>query len=359
MSSAAASDAEVFSLDEIARAAGVERARLRQLIDAGRVRQCDGYLLAPDAVALVRALRGGPMVPDHGLFAAAPKHEGSAATGIAASGAIHAVMLGGLLILTTLGVTSAERIAPRLETTRMVFLATPGPGGGGGGGGLRQPDPPAKAALKGAATLKSPVPPPKRLTTRPPRPEVARPTPPPVTPRRDVIEPPPPSRPPVAPQVIAPVATAAADDEDRAGALASAGSDRDVQGAGTDGGVGSGRGTGIGEGTGAGIGPGSGMGTGGGPYRPGSGIAPPSLLREVRPDYTDDARRMGIEGDVVLEIVVRHDGTVGEMTVLRGLGGGLERRAMDAVRQWRFSPARRFGTPVDVLVEVAVEFRLR
>lgn len=359
MSSAAASDAEVFSLDEVARAAGVDRARLRQLIDAGRVRHCDGYLLAPDAVALVKALRGGTLASEHALFAAAPKHEGSAATGIAASGAIHALMFGGLLLITTLGVTSAERIGPRLETTRMVFLATPGPGGGGGGGGLRQPEPPAKAALKGAEALKSPVPPPERLSTRRSRPEVARPAPPPVAPRRDVIEPPPPSRPPVTPQVIAPVATAAADDEDRAGALASAALGRDVQGTGTDGGVGSGRGTGIGEGTGAGIGPGSGMGTGGGPYRPGSGIAPPSLLREVRPDYTDDARRMGIEGDVVLEIVVRHDGTVGEVTVLRGLGGGLERRAMDAVRQWRFSPARRFGTPVDVLVEVAVEFRLR
>ena len=45
--------------------------------------------------------------------------------------------------------------------------------------------------------------------------------------------------------------------------------------------------------------------------------------------------------------------------VLRGLGGGLDQRAVEAVRQWRFSPAKRFGTPVDVMVEVAVEFKLR
>jgi protein TonB len=45
--------------------------------------------------------------------------------------------------------------------------------------------------------------------------------------------------------------------------------------------------------------------------------------------------------------------------VLQGLGAGLDQRAADAVRQWRFSPARRFGTPVDVIVEVAVEFKLR
>jgi TonB family protein len=79
----------------------------------------------------------------------------------------------------------------------------------------------------------------------------------------------------------------------------------------------------------------------------------------VRPDYTEEARRRGIEGDVVLEIVVRSDGTVGNVKVMQGLGGGLDQRAIDAVRQWRFSPARRFGTPVEVMVEVAVEFKLR
>jgi TonB family protein len=61
----------------------------------------------------------------------------------------------------------------------------------------------------------------------------------------------------------------------------------------------------------------------------------------------------------VLEIVVMSDGRVGDVRVLGGLGHGLDERAVDAVRQWRFSPARRLGKPVDVLVEVAVEFRLR
>ena len=70
------------------------------------------------------------------------------------------------------------------------------------------------------------------------------------------------------------------------------------------------------------MGPGSGGGTGGGPYRPGSGIDPPSIVREVKPDYTEDGRRRNLEGDVVLEIVVRSDGTVGNVKVLQGLGGG-------------------------------------
>ena len=79
----------------------------------------------------------------------------------------------------------------------------------------------------------------------------------------------------------------------------------------------------------------------------------------MKPDYTEEARRRGVEGDVVLEIVVRSNGTVGDVRVMQGLGGGLDQRAIDAVRQWKFSPARRFGTPVDVMVEVAVEFKLR
>jgi TonB family protein len=125
------------------------------------------------------------------------------------------------------------------------------------------------------------------------------------------------------------------------------------------GGVGSGTGTGIGAGDGAGVGPGSGGGTGGGPFRPGSGIEPPRLLREVRADYTDEARRRAIEGEVVLEIIVRHDGSVGDVKIVKRLGAGLDDRAVQAVRQWRFAPARRLGSPVDVIVEVAVEFKLR
>jgi TonB family protein len=123
--------------------------------------------------------------------------------------------------------------------------------------------------------------------------------------------------------------------------------------------VGSGSGQGLGEGTGGGIGPGSGGGTGGGPFQPGAGIDPPTLVKEIRPTYTDAARRQAIEGDVVLEIVVRQDGSVGDVRVRRTLGAGLEQKAIEAVRQWRFRPAKRRGAPVDVVVDVSVEFKLR
>jgi protein TonB len=116
---------------------------------------------------------------------------------------------------------------------------------------------------------------------------------------------------------------------------------------------------GSGPEVGPGVDDGTGGGAGGGPYRPGSGIEPPRLLREVKAQYTEDARKKGVTGDVLLEIVIRSDGSVGDVKVLRGLGFGLDDRAISAVRNWRFAPARRLGTPVDVIVEVEVEFSLR
>ena len=116
--------------------------------------------------------------------------------------------------------------------------------------------------------------------------------------------------------------------------------------------------SGFGGSGGFGIGSGGG-GTGGGPFRPGSGVEPPRLLHEVKAEYSEEARRRGITGDVELEIVITRDGTVSDVRTLRGLGAGLDQRAIAAVRQWRFSPARRKGQPVDVIVEVAVEFTLR
>ena len=82
-------------------------------------------------------------------------------------------------------------------------------------------------------------------------------------------------------------------------------------------------------------------------------------MREVKAQYTDDARKRGVTGDVVLEIVIKSDGSVGDVTLLRGLGFGLDERAIAAVQNWRFAPARRLNAPVDVIVEVEVEFSLR
>ena len=96
-----------------------------------------------------------------------------------------------------------------------------------------------------------------------------------------------------------------------------------------------------------------------GPIVPEAASTRRACLKEVKADYTEEARQRGVAGDVVMEIVIRSDGSVGDVKILQGLAGGLNDRAILAVRQWRFAPAKRLGAPVDVIVEVAVEFKLR
>jgi protein TonB len=340
---------DVFSVDEIARAAGVRSADVRVLVRSGVLPSIDGRFFAQtDAVTAVRTL-AGTAPADRVLFRPTGGMTREPGMPLAVSSGLHVAMLGALVLMASFGIAKPQARVPMDDgkDLRMVFLVTPGPGGGGGGGGLREPAPPPPAQRKDKSVLHSPVP-----VRKPP----ARVEPPPIVRHDD----PPPPKP--EPQVVAPIVAASNDPRDRAGIPWTPRAPQpqvDSHGPGTGGGTGTGQGTGVGEGSGAGIGPGSGGGTGGGPYRPGSGIVAPTILREVKPDYTDEGRRRNIEGDVVLEIVVKSDGTVGSVKLLSGLGAGLDQRATDAVRQWRFNPARRYGVPVDVIVEVAVEFKLR
>ena len=343
-------EVDVYSAAEVARAAGVPLARIMALVAADEIRPLPGsplFFAFDQAVAGVRAFsadggRAAALLFDPPAFAHAPTR-----LPVAVSSAFHAGIVACLVAISMIGSPEAAQLDSTNEpiTTRLVFLAIPGPGGGGGGGGLHQPAPPPRAKREGKAKLDSPIPvrePPKPVETaaRPPEP--------------------PPQKPEPLPPILAPVVTIAANAKDMPGiidapALAQDGS----RGPGTGGGAGSGDGAGLGSGDGSGIGPGSGGGIGGGPYRPGSGITPPTIVREVKADYTEDARRRNVEGEVLLEIVVLRDGSVGEVTLRDGLDSGLNTRAIAAVKQWRFSPARRMGQPVDVVVEVAVEFKLR
>ena len=297
---------------------------------------------------------------------------------LAASGMLHGAFLIAVLILTT-GIFEARDTETEIkepQKVRLVYFMSPGPGGGGGGGGLKMPDLPVRAERKAAPKLirkvTSPVPPVRKPP--PPRPDPPKPIetpriePPKVEPPKidppkvDSPKPEPPKvDPPKPPQqsVQAPVVPSPADAADKAGVLNQPPGRTPSAGPGTGGGVGTGSGPGMGEGKGSGIGPGSGGGTGGGSFQPGAGIEPPQLLREVKPLYTEEARRQSVEGRVLLEIVVRRDGSVSNLRVIRRLGAGLDERALDAVRQWRFAPARRQGAAVDVVVEVSVEFKLR
>jgi len=356
---------DVFSPREIARAAGVPVRDVARLVRSGAIATIDGEFVGTgDAVRAVRRLRAGREVISAarpGLFSRPASARRPTGLPLAASSAVHA---SGFVLLVLLSTWGASRPEARPETTarvmpaRLVYLNLPGPGGGGGGGGLRQPTPPPVAMRKGPSPVTSPVtirrPRPASQSFGPPRPpRRAEPAPKPV----ESVPPAIPANP--LPPVVAPVVSLAADPMDRIGLLDDSTAREPSAGPGEGGGGGTGAGSGIGEGMGPGIGPGSGGGTGGGPYRPGSGIEPPRLVREVKPRYTEAARRQAVEGEVVVEVVVRRDGRVGDVRVMQRLGAGLDEQAVEAVRQWQFEPARRLGTPVDVLVEVAVEFRLR
>ena len=362
---------EVYTPREIAQAAGVAESQVIATLQRGFARSVADFLPSEadpalrhyvpydEAVRLVRSFQAGDTTPlqmagddSVRLLTPPPTQPRSTTVPLLVSTSLHGLVGMALLIITSLGLTSADErmevIEPDAQPIRLVYLALPGPGGGGGGGGLKMPTPPRKAERKGPAkAISSPIP--------------ARRLPPPVTPPPPKPEPPPPPlEAKTLPPVMAPVATVAADAKNQEGLMKEMPKETPPsQGSGSGGGVGSGQGTGLGEGNGSGIGPGEGGGMGGGPYRPGSGVAPPRLLKEVRADYTDEARRANVTGEVVLEIVVRRDGTVGDVRILQRLGSGLDQRAVQAVRQWRFSPATLKGTPVDVIVEVAVDFKLR
>ena len=130
-------------------------------------------------------------------------------------------------------------------------------------------------------------------------------------------------------------------------------------GSGSGGGAGTGRGAGIGAGQGPGIGPGSGGGSGGGRYKVGNGVTAPRLLVRTAPRYTADALERRIEGTVSLAAVVTSVGTPADIRVVRSLDRGLDEEAIRAVRQWRFRPGTLAGSPVDVEVEVLIDFWIR
>jgi periplasmic protein TonB len=362
---------DVFTMREIARAAKVPVRDVEALVTSGRIGTVDGRYVSPlEAVRAIRLLQATSSVAPNAaagyfpgprsLFEAPIHGRRNTSIPLVASGALHAGLVLAIALVTSLGVRGAARAVPPQEV-RMVFLSRPGPGGGGGGGGLRQPAPPPKAKLQGKSALKSPVPVDRAVRAkRPDPPRPAPPPPPPVEAAPKPVEPPPPvAKLDPVPPVVAPVVSAPADERDKPGVLNESTAQGQSRGPGSGTGSGTGTGSGIGEGDGSGIGPGTGGGIGGGPYGPGSGVSAPTVLHEVKPQYSEEARQRHLEGDVLLEIVVRADGSVGNVRLVQGLGSGLDQRAIEAVRRWRFNPGRRHGSPVDVLVEVAVEFRLR
>lgn len=124
---------------------------------------------------------------------------------------------------------------------------------------------------------------------------------------------------------------------------------------------GTGREGGDGPGRGPGTGPGEDGNRGGGPRNVGNGVTSPTPLVQVKPQYTSDAMRARIQGSVTLEVVVKSDGTVGAVRLVKSLDRvfGLDDAAVRAARQWTFKPGMFEGKPVDVLVHIVLDFRIQ
>jgi bla regulator protein blaR1 len=91
-----------------------------------------------------------------------------------------------------------------------------------------------------------------------------------------------------------------------------------------------------------------------------AGVVLPKVVSDVRPRYTQAAMDAKIQGDVELSVVVRADGSIGEVTVVTSLDAthGLDDAAVDAVRQWTFNPGAKDGKAVDVEIHIQMRFTL-
>ena len=256
---------------------------------------------------------------------------------LATSFVLHAAMFGlAFWVARNADVAQVSQAFDKLND-QIVWLDVPGPGGGGGGGGNESPAPPKQVELKGKDKITVPV-------EKPPAIEQPKEKPP-----ENPIQ-----------NLTIPAETLASADLAQAGVMEGLPTS-DSLGLGRGGGAGTGQGTGIGPGRGSGLGDGWGGGTGGGAYRPGNGVETPRLLREVKPQYTAQAMRAKIQGEVLLECIVQPDGSVGQVKVVRSLDAsfGLDQEAIKAARQWRFAPGTKQGQPVPVLVTIAIAFTLR
>jgi periplasmic protein TonB len=130
-------------------------------------------------------------------------------------------------------------------------------------------------------------------------------------------------------------------------------------GTGSGAGMGTGSGGGLGSGSGNGYGPGSGGNTGGGVYQVGGRISAPVPIFQPEAEFSDEARRAKYQGVCIIALIVDAQGNPQSVHVIRTLGMGLDEKAMEAVRKYKFKPAMKDGkTPVPTMITVEVDFHL-
>jgi protein TonB len=129
-------------------------------------------------------------------------------------------------------------------------------------------------------------------------------------------------------------------------------------GPGGPGGIGRNGNGGIGDKGGDSYGNGGNRGGIGDPHGVREAVTEPKLITKVDPEYSEEARKSKVQGSVLLRIVINERGLAESIEVTQGLGLGLNERAIEAVKKWRFRPAMRGKIPVPVSAIVQVTFRL-
>jgi TonB family protein len=274
-------------------------------------------------------------VPTFGVLDSALKQRNPRSRVISA--VVHIVLIGGIVWL---GMHVRPVIAPAMNATHVDFklfapsppppkiLPAPKVAHGGGGGGLRQPVEANKGKLPEVAKVQLNAP-----NLRINNPKLA------IEPKTTVNLPDQPK-----------MANLGATDSPQI-KLAS-------QGSGSGGAFGHGLGGGFGSGHGSGAGAGSGGGYGGGLMSVGGGVSAPAVIHSVEPEFTEQSRQANFQGTVQLQLIVDAQGNPQNVHVTRPLGMGLDEKAIEAVRQYRFRPAMYQGHPVAVQIVVDVEFHL-
>jgi len=293
--------------------------------------------LVPTTPVAERALKPAT-VPTFGGLDAALKERDPKSRIISAI--VHVVVIGGVLYL---GMRMRPVIAPAMNMSHVDFklfapvppppriLPVPKVSHGGGGGGIPQPKPI----------------------------EVQKGTPPVVVSKVELS----------APKLkidnpklaIQPTTTVALPDQPKMANLGVSDSPQIKlvsQGNGQGGSFGHGLGGGFGAGKGNGVGAGQGGGYGGGLMTVGGGVSAPAVVHSVQPEFTEEARQASFQGSCSIQLIVDAQGNPQNVHVTKHLAMGLDEKAIEAVRQYKFKPAMYDGHPVPVQIVVEVEFHL-
>jgi TonB family protein len=90
----------------------------------------------------------------------------------------------------------------------------------------------------------------------------------------------------------------------------------------------------------------------------GGGVTAPALLYKVEPEYSEEARKAKYQGTVVVYAEVDPNGRAMNLRIMQSLGLGLDEKALEAIKKWRFRPGYKDGKPVTVAATIEVNFRL-